>query len=46
MLYAQRGVDPEPMIGFACSVSGERSESVQKFSQLLAKQKYQKISNF
>lgn len=44
--FAQNNVDTESMIGFGCSSSGEQSESVQKFSKLLAKHKYQRVTEF
>jgi len=44
--FAQKNVDTKSMIGIGCWSSGEQSETVQKFSKLLAKHKYQRIVEF
>ena len=44
--FGQEDVDEKSMIGFGCSVGGEQSETVRKFSILLAKKKYHKVAKF
>jgi hypothetical protein len=45
-IFFGQEVDEKSMIGFACSVGGEQSETVKKFSILLAKKKYQRTVKF
>ena len=46
IFFVQENIDEKSMIGFGCSVGGEQSETVKKFSILLAKKKYQKVVEF
>jgi len=46
IFFGQEDVDEKSMIGFGCSVGGEQSKTVKKFSILLAKKKYQKVVKF
>lgn len=43
---AQRDIDPKEMIGFGCYSNGMPSETVLKFSKLLAKSKYNSLTKF
>lgn len=42
-LSAQKNIDPKAMVGFACYSGGTPSETVQKLTKLMYKEKYKKL---